>query len=425
MTGSNLMSLVGLLVVLGIAFLLSDNKKHIRFPVVIWGVAFQFVFALLVLKTQPGRWFFTATGNVVKKLLEFTAAGSSFVFGGLVSNPKSFGFIFAFQVLPTIIFISALMSVLYYLGIMQKVVEMIARVMVRFMKTSGTETLCCAGNIFMGQTEAPLLVKPYIEGATRSELFAIMTGGFATIAIGVMAVYSGLLGEFLPDAAGHLLAASIMSAPAALVMAKLLVPETEESKTMGRVKVALEKADVNIIDAAANGAALGLKLAANVAGMLLAFIALIGMFNYGLGYLGILCNKLLGTHLNLSFELLSGWVFSPLAWIIGIPWQEATSVGRYLGTMVVVNEFVAYSNLADALRQGTVHLSERSIALAAYALCGFANFSSIAIQIGGIGGMAPSRKGDMARLGLRALVAGSLACLMTAAIAGVLIPAGK
>lgn len=420
MSLSNLVSVLGLIVFLFIAFLLSDNKRKINFRLVFWGTTLQIIFALLILRTVPGRKCFTFMNDAIIKLLSFTEDGSRFIFGSLITKTDAFGYIFAFQVLPTIIFFSSLMSVLYYLGVMQKIVALFARIMMKFMGTSGAETLSCSANIFVGQTEAPLLVKPYVESMTRSELMAVMTGGFATVAGGVMAAYVGMLKDFFPDIAGHLLSASIMSAPAALVMAKLIVPEREVSKTMGMVKIDLPRTDANIIDAAANGAALGLKLAANVAAMLLAFIALIAMLNYGLELVGNLINMIFHTGITLNFEILFGIFFAPIAWIMGVPWRDCITIGNLLGIKLVINEFVAYSELGRILREGLQQLDNRSLTIATYALCGFSNFSSIAIQIGGIGGIAPSRRADLARLGIQAVIAGSLACFMTATIAGIL-----
>jgi concentrative nucleoside transporter, CNT family len=320
------------------------------------------------------------------------------------------------------------MTMLYYFGVMQVVVKGFAWVMMRTMRTSGAETLSAAGNIFLGQTEAPLLIKPYIARMTMSELMAVMTGGFATVAGGVMAAYVGMLIFFFPDIAGHLMAASVMSAPAALVFAKMIWPETEEPATRGSLRVDVEKVDANVIDAAARGAGEGLTLALNVGAMLLAFIALIALFNALIGWIGgvTLLTPLLqnvgwlGAGQPLSLESILGWLLAPLAWVMGVPWADAPAIGTLLGIKTVVNEFVGYLQL-NALLAGDTELSPRSIVIATYALCGFANFSSIAIQIGGIGGIAPSRRSDLARIGLRAMIAGTLAAFMTATIAGILI----
>jgi CNT family concentrative nucleoside transporter len=402
-----LISFVGLLVMIGIAYLLSEKKKAIQWRTVITGVILQMVFGLLILKTSLGRNIFDSIGRGFNAILGYTGEGAKFLFGGLATPSDSLGFIFATMVLPTIIFMSALMSVLYHVGIMQKVVEMVARVMMWAMKTSGAESLAAAANIFVGQTEAPLVIKPFVGKMTKSELMCLMTGGMATVAGGVLAAYVG----FGIDA-GHLLAASVMSAPAALVCAKLMVPETEESVTAGVVKIDLPKVSANVVDAAATGASDGLKLAVNVAAMLLAFIALIAMLN------GIL--SLIGSWFGfpqLTFELIMGYLNAPVAWILGVPWKDCLVVGSILGKKLVLNEFVGYLDLVQA----KATISERSTILATYALCGFSNFSSIAIQLGGIGTMAPEKRPILAAYGMKALIGGTLACYMTACIAGLFI----
>ncbi len=404
-----LVSLLGIFVLLGIAYALSDNRKAINWRLVGAGVALQLVFAVLILKTKPGELLFAWLNDVIKKLLEFTETGSVFIFGKIVMDPSQYGeYVFAVKVLPTIIFFSALMSILYYIGVMQWIVEIIAKVMVKLLGTSGAETLSASANIFVGQTEAPLLIKPYVEKMTRSELMVVMTGGFATVAGGVMAAYVSMLVDTFPDIAGHLMAASVMSAPAALVMAKILVPETEEPMTKGHVNVDVPTTDANAIEAAANGASTGLQLALNVGAMLLAFIALINMFDAGLSLLT-----------GVTFSQLFGYFFAPLAFVMGVPSSDAVEIGRLLGTKIIINEFVAYLDLAELIRSGEV--SGRSLVISTYALCGFANFSSIGIQIGGIGGIAPSRKGDLAKLGVIAVIGGTLACFQTATIAGALV----
>jgi CNT family concentrative nucleoside transporter len=446
---ARLLSLVGMLALLAIGWLLSTNRTKVPWRVVIWGTALQLGFALFILKTRAGRAIFAAANDVVIALLGYTLQGAQFLFGNLVWNNvpvgtgpaganapilaepgtvAQTGAFIAFSVLPTIIFFSSLMTLLYYFGVMQLVVRAFAWLMVRTMRTSGAETLSAAGNIFLGQTEAPLLIKPYVAKMTMSELHTVMTGGFATVAGGVMAAYVGMLVFYFPDIAGHLLAASVMSAPAALVFGKLMVPETEEPVTRGTLQVSVERTDANAIDAAARGAGEGLTLALNVGAMLLAFIALIALFNGLLGVLGdavglnafLQGRGMLAPEQRLSLELLLGWLLAPLAWLMGVPWQDATTVGSLLGIKTVVNEFVAYLQLSETL-SGAGTLSPRSVIIATYALCGFANFSSIAIQIGGIGGIAPSRRSDLARLGLRAMVAGTLAAFMTATIAGMLV----
>lgn len=402
------MSFVGLVVMVLIAYGLSTSRKNIKWKTVLSGLALQVALGLLILKTPVGRHVFEAAKDAFGAVLAFTNEGSGFVFGNLI-KPEKNGFIFAVMVLPTIVFMSSLMSVMYHLGIMQKVVELTAKIMMKVMGTSGAESLSAAANIFAGQTEAPLVVKPFVEKMTYSELMALMTGGMATVAGGVLAAYVGMGVD-----AGHLLAASVMSAPAALVMAKLMVPETEESVTAGVVKVSLPKTSANLIDAAAEGASQGLGLALNVGAMLLSFIALIALFNGLLGLIG----GLVGWP-ELSFELLMGYLFAPFAFLLGIPWHDCFEVGVLLGKKTVLNEFVAYLDLQTYIQNSTIE--PRSITIVTYALCGFANFSSIAIQLGGIGGLAPSRRHDLARLGIKSLIGGTLACFMTACIVGVFL----
>lgn len=398
--------ILGLAALIGLSYALSTHKKQIAWRTVVGGVLAQLVLGLLILKTNVGLFIFDWIKNAFESILSFTYAGSDFIFGSL-TDKEQFGFIFATMVLPTIIFTSALMSVLYHLGIMEKVVKFFAKIMMKVMKTSGSESLAAAANIFAGQTEAPLVVLPYLKKMTNSELMALMTGGMATVAGGVLAAYVGLGID-----AGHLLAASVMSAPAALAIAKLMVPETEESLTAGTVKVQFPKVSENIIDAAVLGTSDGLKLALNVGAMLLAFIALIAMMNGILGW----TSGLFGFP-NITFELIMGYLFAPVAWLIGIPWEECVLVGNLLGKKLVLNEFVAYLDLKEIMPL----LSERSITISTYALCGFANFSSIAIQVGGIGALVPERRKDLSKLGMKALIAGTIACLMTACIASLLI----
>ncbi len=410
-----LISFFGIFVLLGIAWLFSKHKKKINWKTIGVGVLMQFVFALIILKSPPGKQFFQFMNDVIIKLLSFSDEGAKFLFGSLINN-DSLGFIFAFQVLPTIIFFSSLMSVLYYLGIIQKVMIFFAKIMAKFMGISGAESLSASANIFLVQTEAPLVIRPYVSSMTQSELLAIMTGGMATIAGGVMAAYVGILKDFLPNIAGHLLAASIMSAPAALVMAKMILPETGVPKTMGLVKMHIDIKDANVIDAAANGAILGLTLALNVAACLIAFMSLLALANFLIGYAGGFVG--LG---SLSLEKILSWVFMPLAWIMGVPSGEVLHVANWMGQKTILNEFVAYFNMATFLKENPGLLSERSITIASYALCGFSNLLSIAIQIGGIGGIAPDRRHDLAKLGLYAVLAGSLACFLTATFAGMLL----
>jgi len=446
---SRLVSAFGLVGLLGIAWLLSTDRRLIPWRVVAWGVGLQFVFALFILRTPIGERIFAALNTVIVALLGFTVEGARFIFGNLVWNNvpvgtgdalgnapiaetpglvAQTGAFFAFNVLPTIIFFSSLMTVLYHLGVMQLVVRGVAWVMMRTMRTSGAETLSAAGNIFLGQTEAPLMVKPFVATMTNSELMAVMVGGFATVAGGVMAAYVGMLVSYIPDIAGHLLAASVMSAPAALAIAKLMVPETGEPETRGTLKVTVKSPDANVIDAAARGAGEGLTLALNVGAMLLAFIALIALINALLGWAGDTVGLTallrdvgaLGADQRVTLDVLLGWVLAPIAWLMGVPWQDAVEVGALLGIKTVLNEFVAYLQLSTLLTEGA-DLSPRSVIIASYALCGFANFASIAIQIGGIGGIAPSRRSDLARLGLRAMIGGTLAAFMTATIAGMIL----
>jgi CNT family concentrative nucleoside transporter len=395
---------LGMLVMLGIAWALSTNRRAVNWRTVATGTALQFAFALLILRTRVGQAVFAGATDAVTAFLDFTDAGASFIFG------EGFGeHFFAFKVLPTIIFFSSFITILYYLGWIQWVVKGFARGMMWLMGTSGAESLSASGNIFVGQTEAPLLIRPYVGTMTKSELMAVMTGGFATIAGGVLAAYVGM---GVP--AGHLIAASVMSAPAALVMAKLMFPETEESLTKGTVKIDPERPWANVIDAAAEGAGAGLKLALNVGAMLLAFIALIAMINAAIGGIG----GWFGVE-GLTLQVILGWILRPLAFLMGVEWAEADELGALLGIKTILNEFVGYAELQRMVEAGEV--STRTQVIATYALCGFANFSSIAIQIGGIGGIAPERKHDLARLGLRAMIAGSLACFQTATIAGILL----
>ncbi len=429
-----LFGIFGILVLLGIAWLFSDSKKTINWRIVGTGIGLQLIFAVFVILTPWGSVVFDAIGSFFVKIISFTFDGAAFVFGALASQEtfenafpegmrnEGVGFIFAFQVLPTIIFFSSLMSVMYHLGLMQKIVQGMAWVMAKAMRVSGAEAISVAANVFIGQTEAPLVVRPYVSPMTQSELLTLMIGGMATIAGGVLAAYISLLGGTDPAQqlyyAKHLLSASIMAAPATIVIAKILVPEREVSKTMGTVKLMVEKTASNVIEAAATGASDGLKLALNVGAMLLAFIALIFMLNWI--FAGVLTD-LLGLTIKgepITLEILLGYLLSPIAWIIGVPWQDSVTVGSLIGQKVVLNEFIAYLNLSNLIPTGV--LSEKAVIISTYALCGFANFSSIAIQIGGIGGIAPDRRADLAKFGLRAVLGGSLATFMTATIAGVL-----
>ena len=419
--GQRLISLVGLVAMLGIAWLLSKHRDRVSWRLVGWGVALQLTFGVVVMKTEVGLWVFSVLNDVVLALLGFTAKGTEFIFGGFASEE----FTIAINVLPTLIFFSALMAMLYHLGFMQRLVSGFAWIMRRTMKTSGSETLATAANTFVGQTEAPLMVAPFIKRMTESELAAVMTGGFATVAGGVLAAYVGLLDKVVPDIAGHLIAASVMSAPAALVIAKVMWPETEESETAGEASVEVDTPDVNLIDAAARGATEGMKLALNVAAMLIAFIALIALVNALLGLPFGLYNDWMGLEGAAAIEPWSmqkilGWIFWPLAFLTGVPVSECSAVGTLLGEKLVLTEFIAYLHLYESLSADVAALSPRTVVIASYALCGFANFGSIGIQLGGIGGIAPERRHDLARLGVRAMFGGMLASLMTASVAGML-----
>lgn len=433
-----LRSLVALAVLIGIAWLLSDDRRRVRWPLVGWGVGLQFLFGVFVLRTPAGETFFRTINEALQQVLHFSEAGARFLFGNLVYNNVPVGAgaagsngaivesaetvartgaYFAFNVLPTIIFVSSLMAVLYHLRIMQRIVALVAWTMRRTMKTSGPETLVTAGSVFVGLMEAPLLIRPFLSRLSRSELMAVMTAGLATVAGGVMAAYVGLLSGIFPDIAGHLMAASIMSAPASLAVAKIMVPDTEES-VGAPLESPPEQADlhedVNVLDAAGRGAVEGLFLALKVGALLIAFLALLAMCNAGVAWVG----EVVGVD-GLSLERMLGWILAPLAWLIGIPWVDAAAAGELIGVKTILNEFVAFVQLAEMA--GTPDgLQGRSLLLCSYALAGFANFGSVAMQIAGIGELAPEQRPTLARLGIRALVAGTLAALMTAAVAGVL-----
>ncbi|WP_446001413.1 NupC/NupG family nucleoside CNT transporter [Stenotrophomonas maltophilia] len=417
--------LFGLAVLIGITWLFSNNKRAVDWKLVATGITLQIAFAALVILVPGGRDVFDALGHGFVKVLSFVNEGSGFIFGSLMDT-KNYGFIFAFQVLPTIIFFSALMGVMYHLNIMQAIVRVMAWAITKVMRVSGAETTSVCASVFIGQTEAPLTVRPYIARMTQSELLTMMIGGMAHIAGGVLAAYVGMLGGGDPAQqafyAKHLLAASIMAAPATLVVAKLLIPETGTPLTRGTVKMEVEKTSSNIIDAAAAGAGDGLKLALNIGAMLLAFIALIALLNAPLTWIGEVTGLAaqIGKPTNLS--TIFGYLLTPIAWVIGTPWADATTVGSLIGQKVVINEFVAYTELSQIVngQVAGVSLSSEGRLIATYALCGFANFSSIAIQIGGIGGLAPERRHDLAKFGLRAVLGGTIATFMTATIAGVL-----
>ena len=401
--------LLGLIFILAVAWSLSTHKKAIKTRILFWGLGLQFVFAVLVLRTGFGQAFQVAS-DFVAALLHYSEAGSTFVFGplGAATGQKNLGVIFAFQVLPIIIFIASLFAILYYLGIMQWVVKGMAIGMQKIMGASGAESLNVAASIFMGQTEAPLTIRPFVPGLTESELFTIMVSGMAHVSGAVMAAYVA----FAHVEIRHLLTAVIMTAPATIMLAKILVPETDTPVTAGKVDVHLEKTAVNVIDAAAQGASDGLHLSLNIAAMLIAFLALIALVNGMLGWVHAQIGWVPGT-----MQQILGQIFAPLAWLMGVAWNDCASIGNLLGTRLVLNEFVAFVDLGN-IRQT---LDPKSFTIATYALCGFANFSSIAIQIGGIGALAPNRKPDLARLGLKAVMAGSMANFMSACIAGIVL----
>ena len=402
-----LIGVFGIFILLTIAMAMSNNRVAISWRLVFWGLSLQLTFAIIILKTPIGIPFFGAIDIFVKNLLSFSDAGSDFLFKSFGQNIVEAPLMnFAFRILPTLIFFSSLINVLYHLGVMQFLVKSTARIMQKTMGTSGSETLCISGNIFVGQTEAPLLVQPFVSKMTNSELTAVMIGGFATVAGGVMAMYVSMLGN-IDGIAGHLLAASIMSAPAALVVAKIIYPETEESQTKGDLTISIKNDDDNIMEALSTGATNGMKLAANVAAMLIAFVATIAMVNAVLSLFG------------LSLEQILGWIFSPLAWVMGVPWQEAYVVGSLMGKKLVLTELIAFGDLSTLIYDNV--LSERSAIISSYALCGFANFASIGIQLGGIGGIAPERRKDIAQLGLKTMFGGAIASWLTATIAGLLI----
>ena len=404
------MGILGIIALLGIAYLLSNNRKKIDYMLVLWGLCLQLLFGVFILVTPFGKPIFSWFDKLIKKLLSFSNDGSEFLFSSFVDGQMHPAVInFAFSVLPTVIFFSALMAVLYHIGLMQKIIKVVALIMQKTMKTSGPETTSISANIFVGQTEAPLVIKPFIAKMTNSELMAIMTGGFATVAGGVMAIYVGML-ENIPGIAGHLMAASIMSAPAALVVAKIMYPETDKtaSNNVSLSSNLNEPTEGNVLESLGNGATEGLKLAANIAAMLIAFVALISLSNYILNIFGT------------SLESLLGYIFMPLAYLMGAPWSESHILGSLLGQKLVLTELIAYLNLSD-MTVGDNGLSEKTAVIASYALCGFSNFASIGIQLGGIGSIAPDRKKDISKLVTKAMIGGAIASWITACIAGILI----
>ncbi len=402
-----LWGIMGIIVVLGIAFAFSNNKKQINFRTVLGGLAIQLLFAFIVLETSWGQEALNGLTKVVNQIINFSNEGIDFLFGGLYTKESNIGFVFAFNILPVVIFFSSLISVLYYLKVMQFFIKILGGGLSWLLGTRKAESMSAAANIFVGQTEAPLVVRPFLSKMTESELFAVMTGGLASVAGSVLIGYS-LLGVPLE----FLLAASFMAAPAGLVMAKLFVPETDYSPEPEEFEMEADSDSTNVIDAAAKGASVGLSLALNIGAMLLAFIALVALVNGILGFVG----GFFGAD-NLSLELILGYVFSPLAFAIGVPWNEAITAGNFIGQKLVINEFVAYSAFAPQIDQ----LSDKTVAIVSFALCGFANISSLAILLGGLGNLAPNRRSDIARLGIRAVIAGALASLLSAAIAGMFV----
>jgi CNT family concentrative nucleoside transporter len=406
--GLRALSALGFVLFIGVAWLCSSDRKSIRWETVVWGVGLQFALALLLLKTAAGGYFFLFINRLVDKLLTYTQAGTAFVFGPLLET----GFSFALNVLPLIVFMGAVFSVLYHLGVMQPVVNALASGLSRTMKLSGAESLAAVANVFVGMVESFLVIKPFVMRMTRSELFCTMTLGMATVAGSVLLAYVGILGS--SEYAGHLVTASILSAPAGLMIAKIMIPETEQPESGAGVHVAVPRDSINVIDAAAEGALNGLKMAAAVGAMILAFVALIALLNDAIGAAGAVVGIA-----DLSFERLLGWALAPVAFVMGVPWEDAAEVGAMLGVKTVVNEFVAYQQLGEAIQAG--ELAHRSQLIASYALCGFANFGSLAILLGGIDTIAPGRRHDAAKLGLWSILAGSLTTFMTACVAGILL----
>jgi concentrative nucleoside transporter, CNT family len=405
---------LGLLTMLGLAYLFSTDRKAIKLKTILWGVGLQLTFAFFVLKFEKGRILFAFLGAKVNRLLDFSYLGSQFIFGELGKKSSNYGVIFAFQILPTIIFIAALFALLYHIGVMQIIIRGAAWLMQRVMGASGAESLNVAASIFMGQTEAPLTIRPFLPKMTKSELMTVMTSGMAHVSGGIMAIYIAYGIE-----AKHLLTAVIMTAPGTLLMAKMLVPETEQPLTAGKVEMPPMEKEANFLGAISRGTVEGLHLALNVGAMLITFIALLGLANAIMGG----THDWLSVHPRLhmawfpsSLQQIFGWVFAPIAWVIGVPWQDCAAMGNLLGTRMVVNEVVAFQQLGAWKAQ----LDPRTFTIATFALCGFANFSSIGIQIGGIGALAPERRGDLARLGIRAMMAGTMANLMSASIVGLL-----
>ncbi len=405
--GARLIGLIGMAMILGVGYALSRDRRAVNWRVVAWGIALQVLFAIFVLRVPAGRELFRRLGQFVTTVLSFSYRGSEFVFGEIGKQGSSIGVVFAFQILPAIIFVSALFAIMYYLGVMQMVVKAMAIVMNRLMRASGAESTNVAASIFMGQTEAPLTIRPFLPRLTRSELMTVMTAGMAHVSGSIMAAYIAFGVE-----ARHLLTAVIMTAPGTLVMAKLMEPETEEPETRGNVDIRVPRTDVNIVDAASRGTTEGLHLMLNVIAMLVSFIALVALFNALLGWI-----HGFAPWFPQDLQTVLGWVGRPVAWAIGVPWHDAGAIGGLIGERAVLNEFIAFADLGRIRTE----LDPRSFTIASYALAGFANISSVGIQIGGIGALAPERKHDLARLGFRAMLAGTLANLMSATIAGMML----
>ena len=405
----NFQGIIGILVLLGVAYLLSNNRKEIKIRTVLWGLGLQFSLALMILKIPFVKSQFSILDRIFRKIVSFSETGSNFLFESFIPGVGYHVAMmnFAFRALPVIIFFSSLIAMSYHFGIVQTIVKFISKIMRSTMKTSGPETLSVSANIFVGQTEAPIIVRPFIKDMSNSELMAIMTGGFATTAGSVLALYVLWL-EKIPGIAGHMLAASIMSAPAALAIAKIIYPETEKSRPKKIIKTHNHRETQNVMDALGKGATDGLKLAANVAAMLIAFVSIISMINYFLDFI-----------FSVSLQQAMGVIFQPLSWTMGIPWDEAKIVGSLMGEKIVLTELVAYSNLSDLVNNNLI--SNRSAVIASYALCGFANFGSIGIQLGGIGGMAPNKRKDLSKIAMKAMIGGAIASWLTATVAGLLI----
>ena len=405
----NFQGLTGILVLLGIAYLLSNNRKEIKIRTVLWGLGLQFSLALMILKIPFVKSQFSILDRIFRKVISFSETGSNFLFESFIPDVGYHVAMmnFAFRALPVIIFFSSLIAMSYHFGIVQTIIKFISKIMRSTMRTSGPETLSISANIFVGQTEAPIIVRPFIKDMSNSELMAIMTGGFATTAGSVLALYVLWL-EKIPGIAGHMLAASIMSAPAALAIAKIIYPETEKSRPKKIIKIHNRRETQNAMDALGKGATDGLKLAANVAAMLIAFVSIISMINYFLDFI-----------FSVSLQQAMGVIFQPLSWTMGIPWDEAKIVGSLMGEKIVLTELVAYSNLSDLVNNNLI--SNRSAVIASYALCGFANFGSIGIQLGGIGGMAPNKRKDLSKIAMKAMIGGAIASWLTATVAGLLI----